>query len=473
LRARLLTLAAVPLVTVGALVLFLIVLQALRKQDEAEASAMRIARSLAVAVESRLREVEASLTVLAVSRPLQQQDLEAFHAQAVTFQEATGLGTVVVLDAAGRQVVNTSLPLGAPLPALGASAPALPVIKTGKPMARVVSAALAGKPIAVVAVPVRIQGEVRYALSTAIDFQRIDGLLREQRLPPSWIGVVLDPERIVVARTGESARYVGTPASKSLREALAVAPEGAFDGVSLDGIAVRTLYTSASDVGWSVAVGVPKSELARDLYVSLAWFALTALFVFGLAVAWSWRYAARIGDVVEKLNHAARALGHGDEVSLEPLGIQEADQLAAALSRASADLQNAHDVLARNEARWSAVLESAMDGIIAVDDSMRIVVYNPAAQSIFGWDRDDVLGQPLEMLIPPAQRAGHEALMRGFGRTGAIPRRMGGARLVSGLRKSGEVFPVEASISHLETDAGQLYTVIVRDVTPPVKAPHR
>jgi hypothetical protein len=50
---------------------------------------------------------------------------------------------------------------------------------------------------------------------------------------------------------------------------------------------------------------------------------------------------------------------------------------------------------------------------------------------------------------------------------------MGGARLVSGLRKSGEVFPVEASISHLETDAGQLYTVIVRDVTPPVKAPHR
>jgi len=310
-------------------------------------------------------------------------------------------------------------------------------------------------------------------LSTAIDFQRIDGLLREQRLPPSWIGVVLDPERIVVARTSESARFVGTPASKSLREALALAPEGAFDGVSLDGIAVRTLYSSASDVGWSVAVGVPKSELARDLYVSLAWFALAALFVFGLAVAWSWRYAARIGDVVEKLNHAARALGHGDEVSLEPLGIQEADQLAAALSRASADLQNAHDVLARNEARWSAVLESAMDGIIAVDDSMRIVVYNPAAQSIFGWDRDEVLGQPLEMLIPPAQRAGHEVLMRGFGRTGGAPRRMGATRLVRGLRKSGEVFPVEASISHLETDAGQLYTVIVRDVTPPVKAPHR
>lgn len=452
------------------LVLMLVTLQAMRKQEDAEASALRVARALAVAVDAQLREVETSLAVLAVSPSLQDADFGAFHKQALSYQASMGLGTVVVLDAEGRQLVNTSRPHGSQLPALGERAPAMWVIQNGKPMARVIKAPSDGRPIAVVSVPVLSQGRVRFALSTTLDFARFEALLSRQQLPPSWIGVILDPARTVVARTSDSARFVGTRASRTLVDALAGAPEGGFDGVSLDGIAVRTLYSSARAGGWSVAVGVPKAELARDLQILLFWLSLSVVFVLGVAVLGAWWYAERIGRAVRRLNEAARQLGRGEAVSLEPLGILEADQLAVAMARASSELRSAGAVLARNEARWSAVLESAMDGIVAVDESQRIVIYNPAAEAIFGWSRDEAMGQPLGMLIPPAQREAHVALVRQFGRTGETSRRMGAGTVVSGLRKNGVVFPIEASISHLDTGEGMLYTVIIRDVTEAVQA---
>lgn len=463
LRNRLLTLAALPLVPAVLLVLLLIVLQAMRIQEEAQASALRTTRALAVAVDSRLREVEASLAALTVSDSLRNQDLATFYKQALLFQVSTGLGTVVVLDEHGRQVVNTSQPYGAPLPALGAQASTMPVIVEGRPMARVIKAPSSGEPLAVVSVPVRINGQVRYALSTTIGFRHFDDLLREQSLPPTWIGSIVDPERVVVARTIDGDKFVGTPAPGFLVDAMSRYREGAFDGVSVEGIPVRTIYSSTGYAGWAVAVGVPKAELARELYMPLLWFSVSTLFVLGLATAAAWWYAERIGRAMARLTNAARELGGGAAVSVPPLGIVEADQLAAAMTRASSELRG-------NEARWSAVLESAMDGIVAVDESQRIVIYNPAAERIFGWSFQETMGQPLGMLIPPEHRGTHEVMVRQFGRTGETSRRMGAGVVVSGLRKGGAVFPIEASISHVDMGGNQLYTVIIRDVTEAVRA---
>lgn len=439
LRSRLLTLVALPLVPVVLLVMLLIVLQGLRMQEEAQIRALRTTRALAIAVDARLREVEASLSVLTVSDALRKQDLASFHEQALAFQVSTGLGTVVLLDERGQQVINTSRPYGAPLAALGSQAPAMPVIVEGRPMARVISAPSSGRPIAVVGVPVRINGTVRYALSTTIGNRHFDDLLRQQGLPPTWIGAIVDPARVLVARTLEADKFVGTPASRSLADALSRSREGAFDGISLDGVPVRTLY-SRGDTGWAVAVGVPKSELARELYASLLWFSLATLLVLLLAVASAWWYAQRIGRAVAALNNAARELGAGKAVRVPPLEIVEADQLAAAMVHASSELRS-------NEARWSAVLESAMDGIVAVNHAQQIVIYNPAAERIFGWTFQEVMGQPLGMLIPVEHRGAHQVQVREFGRTGETSRRMGAGVVVSGLRKSGAVFPIEASIS--------------------------
>jgi PAS domain S-box-containing protein len=119
-----------------------------------------------------------------------------------------------------------------------------------------------------------------------------------------------------------------------------------------------------------------------------------------------------------------------------------------------------------NAAAWLAgLLDSAMDAIITVDEAQRIVLYNRAAERIFGWPAAEMRGEPLEKLLPERYRAGHAGHVRRFGTTGTTTRRMSGSSVVYGLRRNGEEFPVDASISQLDTPEGKRFTVILRDVT--------
>ena len=112
------------------------------------------------------------------------------------------------------------------------------------------------------------------------------------------------------------------------------------------------------------------------------------------------------------------------------------------------------------------ILDTAMDGIISMDAQQNVILFNAAAEAIFGWRADQVLGRSIEMLIPNRFRPPHRALVEEFGR-GVIPsRRMGaGQRTVLALRASGEEFPIEASISRTQTAGETVYTAILRDVT--------
>jgi PAS domain S-box-containing protein len=124
-----------------------------------------------------------------------------------------------------------------------------------------------------------------------------------------------------------------------------------------------------------------------------------------------------------------------------------------------------------NAAAWLAgLLDSAMDAIITVDEAQRIVLYNRAAERIFGWPAAEMLGTPLERLLPVQYRSGHTHHLRRFGATGVSSRRMSGSSVVHGVRANGEEFPVDASISQLDTPEGKLYTVILRDVTERVES---
>jgi PAS domain S-box-containing protein len=118
----------------------------------------------------------------------------------------------------------------------------------------------------------------------------------------------------------------------------------------------------------------------------------------------------------------------------------------------------------------AGLLDSAMDAIITVDERQSIVLYNRAAEKIFGWPRDEMLGQPLERLIPGRFRPTHGAHVERFATTGVTSRRMGGLRVVYGLRSNGQEFPMDASISQLSTPQGKLYTVILRDITERLQA---
>ena len=127
--------------------------------------------------------------------------------------------------------------------------------------------------------------------------------------------------------------------------------------------------------------------------------------------------------------------------------------------------QAAQRGLSSVEARAMDLAETAMDPIIALDPAQRVVLFNAAAEVVFGHSREAVLGQPVSMLIPARFHAAHHDHVDTFARTGATARRMGGHTILTALRADGEEFPIEALISqHLENGEPR-FTVILRDVT--------
>lgn len=121
--------------------------------------------------------------------------------------------------------------------------------------------------------------------------------------------------------------------------------------------------------------------------------------------------------------------------------------------------------LQNTEARLAGIINSAMDGIITVNHEHRIVLFNPAAEQMFGYRAEQMLGQPLDRLIPMRMRHAHPAHVQSFGKTGTTSRKMGALGTIFGLRADGTEFPIEASISQVDNAGQKLFTVILRDIT--------
>jgi PAS domain S-box-containing protein len=113
----------------------------------------------------------------------------------------------------------------------------------------------------------------------------------------------------------------------------------------------------------------------------------------------------------------------------------------------------------------TAILSIAADAIICVDSEQRITFFNEGASRIFGYDADEMLGQPLAALLPMRFRGSHSAHLQSFGKSKTGARQMGERSLISGVRKSGEEFPAEAAIAHMPSENGTVFSVVLRDVT--------
>ncbi len=118
------------------------------------------------------------------------------------------------------------------------------------------------------------------------------------------------------------------------------------------------------------------------------------------------------------------------------------------------------------QALLANILAIAADAIITLDGDQTIQQFNHGAEEIFGYAASEVIGQPLELLIPARFRSTHRGLVAEFGAGRQAARRMGHRREIFGLRKGGIEFPAEASIAKLESGDGRpYYSVVLRDVT--------
>ena len=123
------------------------------------------------------------------------------------------------------------------------------------------------------------------------------------------------------------------------------------------------------------------------------------------------------------------------------------------------------EAIKRNEAQLAAIIGSAMDAIITVDEDQHIMLFNEAAERIFGCPMGEALGQPIERFIPERARLVHHEHVRGFGENETSKRWISDAGDLYGLKSTGEEFPIEASISKIVLNGQKFYTVILRDIT--------
>jgi PAS domain S-box-containing protein len=129
------------------------------------------------------------------------------------------------------------------------------------------------------------------------------------------------------------------------------------------------------------------------------------------------------------------------------------------------DLSRPRPPSTEREIRLLSIIESAMDAIITIDEDQRVILFNRAAERVFGVDATAALGSSIDRFIPARFRKAHAEQVSGFGRTGETMRGMGRLGMVSGVRADGTEFPIEASISQTVSEGRRLYTVILRDIS--------
>jgi PAS domain S-box-containing protein len=127
--------------------------------------------------------------------------------------------------------------------------------------------------------------------------------------------------------------------------------------------------------------------------------------------------------------------------------------------------KHSREALRRSQKQLAGIIDSAMDAIITVDGEQRICLFNNAAEKMFRCSAGEAIGQPIDRFIPERFRTAHQKHIQDFGLTSMTKRSMESLGTISGLRADGEEFPIEASISQLESEGKRFYTVILRDIT--------
>ncbi len=158
------------------------------------------------------------------------------------------------------------------------------------------------------------------------------------------------------------------------------------------------------------------------------------------------------------------------EISLSPLNTEQGVWVTSTIrditerKEFEKALQEKNLELETNQAKFKGLLELAPDAMVIVDKTGEIVIVNSQAEKLFGYTREELLGKRVEMLVPDRFRQRHPEFRTGYFHEPKM-RPMGTGRQLHGLRKDGSEFPVEISLSPLNTEQGVWVTSTIRDIT--------
>ena len=219
---------------------------------------------------------------------------------------------------------------------------------------------------------------------------------------------------------------------------------------------------------YAIPVAAIDQQIANMRNVAIASALAVAVIIAVLLLL----YVRRTLPPLRQLTLAADAVGEGRyETSLAEIRAGEVGALATAfrsmlarISERDQEIKHSNDELARSEAYANLIIDSVPEVILVVDANGRITRANSRMEQIFGYRQEELLDQPVEILIPARFRAHHPGLRQGYA-TAASQRMMGQGRELFGLHKDGHEIPVEVGLAPLMSGEAQYVIVSIADIS--------
>jgi PAS domain S-box-containing protein len=216
-----------------------------------------------------------------------------------------------------------------------------------------------------------------------------------------------------------------------------------------------------------ISMALYREPAVQELYQSYILGGIFLILSEALTLALLWQYRRRKMAETELATTHDR-LGHPGEAS-KPSGVRErfyrAKNSTLSVFADITERQQLEEKLRISQEMLASAVGTAMDAILAVDSEQQIVLFNSAAEKIFGCRAEEAIGTPFERFVPHRFRSSHKAHIHRFCETGISNRAMGTLGTCWGLRASGEEFPIEASISQAGSAGNKFLTFVIRDVT--------
>ena len=443
------------------------------ERDQIGQSALTTARALVSALDRDLAGTTAAAQVLAESPSLASHDLAAFYREAKSVLPFLGGSAVVLADADGQQIVNTRVPYGTPLPVRTERVNHNKIFETGLPsVSDVIIGAVSKRPVFNIDVPIFRDRRVVYTLGVVVEPARLNDLLENQRLPDGWVATITDSSGVIVARP-RNPELVGERVAQRL-SAMTPSQPDLVEAHRVDGTPIIVGFRKSELSNWTVAIGVPISELYRKPNSVLLYGAASVICALMIGLVTATYQSRRIARAVQGLIPSALALGRGDAPNAPRLDVSETDDVARALERAHELLQirtlqrdsAEMTVAARSLAdeMFRLAVEASPNGMLMYDASGKILMVNSEIEKQFGYARDELIGQPVVILVPERYRLQHTLHQLQF-ILKPETRGMDAALERFGRRKDGSEFPVEIGLNPIHVGEDLMVLGVFVDVS--------
>ncbi|MEN8803799.1 MAG: EAL domain-containing protein [Thiogranum sp.] len=237
------------------------------------------------------------------------------------------------------------------------------------------------------------------------------------------------------------------------------------EAVDYNGHAVVAVTRYIDQTDWGLVVQMRKSEAYAPVARLRTWL-LLLIGVSSLALIVASLFIARsITRPITRLTEVAGRISSGDRSERALVSTHdEVGMLADTFNQMTANLIDDINERKQAEEKFQAVLKAAPDAIVIVEQSGKIVLANLQAEQLFGYDEGELIGKPLELLMPERYRRGHESRRQSmFSKPRFRP--MGEDLELCGLRKDGSEIPLEISLGPIETRDGLLIISAIRDIS--------